>query len=110
MSKQGRIRNATNSASQTDDKARTDSGDPQDSPNEAVESTSKDEGSSPEASKERVEEKVTTKAAAIIIEPIVIPDKLAPPMCPHCHERRYPKELRGKAIRCTNCRTMQTLR
>ena len=106
-------RDATESTSKTGEDW-TDTGDPQAPTSSAAGAPSPSEETDPvtdetagrstdEDKKEIVE--TTTKAAAIV-KPKV---KVGPPMCPHCHERRYPQELKGKKIKCTNCRTMQTL-
>ena len=61
----------------------------------------------------------TTKAAAKIaetepepepkIEPPAPPPKKTIAMCPVCKEKRFDPKLKGKTLKCTNCRRKVTL-
>ena len=114
MSKQRRIRDATKCTSKTGEdrpgarpeQAEAESRTPAPaSSKEADPIADETAGRSTDEYKKEVVES-TTKAAAIV-KPKV---KVGPPTCPRCHERRYSQELKGKRVKCTNCRTMQVLK
>ena len=53
------------------------------------------------AAEEKQLESSTEASASIVIPP---PAKKAVAICPVCKEKRFDPKLKGKAVKCTNCR------
>lgn len=54
--------------------------------------------------------KIEAEEKKEVVAPKPVPKKVPAPRCPHCGENRFYKEdLRGKKIKCTNCREIVTI-